>query len=116
MAETAGDEAMARKMQQDEAAVAKGEDEGAESIDLSAIGLGSATKPKHAGEGAWRLVKSVGVGVLGGAATLVAAPAIGAREGGAEGFAATPDAVDAMQKDKEWDERTGTWIIYDLAA
>merc|ERR1719440_558546 len=146
MAETAGDEAMARKMQQDEAAAAKGEDEGAESIDLSAIGLGGATKPKHAGEGAWRLVKSVGVGVLGGAATLVAAPAIGARDGGAKGFAqglaagvagavaiplagvavglkefaegvaATPDAVDAMQKDKEWDERTGTWIIYDLAA
>ena len=124
----------------------RAEDEGAESIDLSAIGLGSTTKPKHAGEGAWRLVKSVGVGVLGGAATLVAAPAIGARgrreglragaRGGgvagavaiplagvavglkefAEGVAATPDAVDAMQKDKEWDERTGTWIIYDLAA
>ena len=84
--------------------------------------------------------------MLGGAAALVAAPAIGAREGGAKGFAqglaagvagavaiplagvavglkefaegvaATPDAVDAMQKDKEWDERTGTWIIYDLAA
>lgn len=147
MADTSGDEELARKLANEDAKTdAKDEGKEGESIDLAAIGLGSSTKPKHAGEGAWRLVKSVGVGVLGGAATLVAAPVVGAREGGAKGFAqglaagvagaialpltgvavglkefgdgvvATPAAVDAMQKDKEWDERTGTWIIYDLKA
>ena len=88
------DEEYARKVQSDEdaksagatAASADAADEGP-NIDLAAIGLGSNTKPKHAGEGAWRLLKSVGVGVAGGAAALVAAPALGAKEGGAKGFA-----------------------------
>jgi hypothetical protein len=43
--------------------------------------------PRHVGQGAWRMVKSVGTGVVAGAATLVAAPIAGAREGGAKGFA-----------------------------
>ena len=147
------DEEYARKVQSDEdaksagatAASADAADEGP-NIDLAAIGLGSNTKPKHAGEGAWRLLKSVGVGVAGGAAALVAAPALGAKEGGAKGFAqglgmgiaaaialpitgvvvglkefgdgvaATPAAVEAANENKEWDPDTGKWIVYDLAA
>lgn len=50
--------------------------------------FGYADKPRHLGEGAWRLFKSVGTGVVAGAATLVSAPIVGAREGGAKGFAA----------------------------
>ena len=42
MADTAGDEAMAKALQESEDSKANGpDDEGAESIDLSAIGLGS---------------------------------------------------------------------------
>jgi hypothetical protein len=49
--------------------------------------FGYSEKPRHVGQGAWRLVKSVGTGVCAGAATLVTAPVVGARENGAKGFA-----------------------------
>jgi hypothetical protein len=50
--------------------------------------FGYSEKPRHAGQGAWRMLKSVGTGVAAGAATLVAAPIAGARENGVKGFAA----------------------------
>jgi hypothetical protein len=49
--------------------------------------FGYSEKPRHLGQGAWRMVKSVGTGVVAGAATLVTAPIVGAREGGVKGFA-----------------------------
>ena len=84
--------------------------------------------------------------MLAGVTTLVAAPVMGAREGGAEGFAKglgigiigaivlpvtgavvgiketvhgamnTPDAVKAHGEDKEWDKETKTYIDYNLVA
>lgn len=39
--------------------------------------FGYSDKPRHAGQGAWRMLKSVGTGVAAGAATLVAAPIAG---------------------------------------
>jgi curved DNA-binding protein CbpA len=106
--------------------------------------FGYSEKPRHAGQGAWRMFKSVGTGVAAGAATLVAAPIAGARESGAKGFAAglgigvlgavvlpvtgavygvsefargvgnTPTAVKAQQDDLEWDKEKGAYVAYSL--
>jgi hypothetical protein len=95
--------------------------------------FGYAESSRDVGTGFGRLFKSVGTGVMAGAATLVSAPIAGAREGGAKGFAAgfglglvgavvlpitgavygcaevargaanTPDAIKAQQADLEWD-------------
>lgn len=50
----------------------------------SALNLKSAG-PKHLGAGLGQALKSVASGVVGGAAALVAAPAMGAKEGGVNG-------------------------------
>jgi len=95
--------------------------------------FGYSESSRDVGTGFGRLFKSVGTGVMAGAATLVSAPIAGAREGGAKGFAAglglglvgavvlpvtgavygcaevargaanTPDAIKAQQADLEWD-------------
>uniref|UniRef100_A0A7S3K2U7 J domain-containing protein n=1 Tax=Aureoumbra lagunensis TaxID=44058 RepID=A0A7S3K2U7_9STRA len=113
-------------------------------VDLSQLGIGGSGPVKHAGQGATRFVKNTAYGFLGGVATLVAAPVIGAKEGGVKGFAQglgagvlgavalpligigvgvkdfvegvvnTPAAVEASNAGKEWDEREGKWILYDL--
>ncbi|CAK0829126.1 unnamed protein product [Prorocentrum cordatum] len=44
------------------------------------------TRPKDLGDGLYRGLKTVGGSLAGGAATLVAAPAVGAKQGGALGF------------------------------
>eukprot|EP00635_Sarcinochrysidales_sp_CCMP3193_P013881 CAMPEP_0118905434 /NCGR_PEP_ID=MMETSP1166-20130328/9441_1 /TAXON_ID=1104430 /ORGANISM="Chrysoreinhardia sp, Strain CCMP3193" /LENGTH=601 /DNA_ID=CAMNT_0006844705 /DNA_START=68 /DNA_END=1873 /DNA_ORIENTATION=+ len=122
----------------------KKEDEEEPSVDLSQMGIGGSGPVKHVGHGVARLLKSTAYGVLGGVGTLVAAPVIGAKESGAKGFAqglaagivgavvlpvvgigygvkelcegvaATPAAVEASSSGKEWDERDGKWILYDL--
>ena len=56
-------------------------------LDLASLGIGGSGPVKHAGHGALRLLKNVAFGVVGGAGTFVAAPIIGAREGGITGFA-----------------------------
>jgi len=101
-------------------------------------------RTKHLGAGVGRGLQSAVGGVLGGAACLVAAPAIGAKEGGVGGFfkglgagvlgaialpvagvvgavaeiggglVNTPEAVMAVAEGKEWDATTGTWVLYDL--
>lgn len=98
--------------------------------------------PMHVAEGAWRGLKSIGTGVVAGAATLVAAPYMGAKEEGAKGFAKglglgivggivlpvtgvvvgisetvkgavnTPTHVKAKMDDKEWDSETQSYITY----
>jgi hypothetical protein len=95
--------------------------------------FGYAEGARDVGTGFARFFKSVGTGVVAGAATLVSAPIAGAREGGAKGFAAglglglvgavvlpvtgmvygcaevakgaanTPGALKAQQADLEWD-------------
>jgi len=108
--------------------------------------FGYSERPRHFGQGAWRMVKSVGTGVAAGAATLVTAPIAGAREGGAKGFctglglglvgavvlpvtgavygatemvrgaANTPEAIKAQQDDLEWDKDQKCYVAYDLGA
>lgn len=131
-------------------AAAASESDGAaadeEPIDLASLGIGDSRPVKHAGQGLYRLVKNVGMGAVGGVGTLLAAPVLGAKEGGAKGFAqgvgaglvglvalpvlgvatgvrelaegicATPAAVEASQDGKEWDEAAGAWVHYDLEA
>ena len=64
----------------------KKEDE--ETFDLTAVGIGSKTPPRHAGDGLYRCIRSVLVGAVGGVAMTLAAPVMGARESGIKGFAA----------------------------
>ena len=101
---------------------------------------------KHLGAGLSSGLKSMVGGVAAGAAALVALPAVGAKDGGASGFAQglaagvvaavalpvvgvasavgsigggllnTPEAMVAVSQGKEWDAATGTWILYDLKA
>mmetsp|Transcript_22191 Transcript_22191/g.68426 ORF Transcript_22191/g.68426 Transcript_22191/m.68426 type:complete len:610 (+) Transcript_22191:135-1964(+) len=107
-------------------------------------GIARSSKTKHAGAGLSRGVQSVLGGVTGGAAALIAAPAIGAKEAGAGGFACglvagvigavalpvaglvggvvqigsgiinTPEAMYASSQGKEFDNSTGEWIFYSL--
>ena len=123
-----------------------GEEEEEEPIDLASLGIGDSRPVKHVGAGVYRLVKNVGMGAVGGVGTMLAAPVIGAKEGGAKGFAqgvgaglvglvalpllgvatgvkelcegvaATPAAIEASQSGKEWDEKDGGWAYYDLEA
>lgn len=44
------------------------------------------SQPKHVGAGMMYGVRDIGLGVLGGVATLVAAPVVGASKEGATGF------------------------------
>ena len=118
----------------------KKEDE--ETFDLTAVGIGSKTPPRHAGDGLYRCVRSVLVGAVGGVAMTLAAPVMGARESGVKGFAAgcaqgvvglvalpligvaqgvydlgrgigaTPVAIQATVVGKEWDGTS--WQFYDL--
>ena len=118
----------------------KKEDE--ETFDLTAVGIGSKTPPRHAGDGLYRCVRSVLVGAVGGVAMTLAAPVMGARESGIKGFAAgcaqgvvglvalpligvaqgvydlgrgigaTPVAIQATVVGKEWDGTS--WQFYDL--
>ena len=118
----------------------KKEDE--ETFDLTAVGIGSKTPPRHAGDGLYRCIRSVLVGAVGGVAMTLAAPVMGARESGIKGFAggcaqgvvglvalpligvaqgvydlgrgigATPVAIQATVVGKEWDGTS--WQFYDL--
>ena len=118
----------------------KKEDE--ETFDLTAVGIGSKTPPRHAGDGLYRCIRSVLVGAVGGVAATLAAPVMGARESGIKGFAggcaqgvvglvalpligvaqgvydlgrgigATPVAIQATVVGKEWDGTS--WQFYDL--
>ena len=118
----------------------KKEDE--ETFDLTAVGIGSKTPPRHAGDGLYRCIRSVLVGAVGGVAMTLAAPVMGARESGIKGFAggcaqgvvglvalpligvaqgvydlgrgigATPLAIQATVVGKEWDGTS--WQFYDL--
>lgn len=115
-------------------------------VDLASLGFGSSGPVKHAGAGVWRFFKATTMGAAQGVGTLLAAPVLGAREGGAAGFAAgvgaglvaavalplvgvavgvkelcegvaaTPAALAATGSGKEWDEDAGAWAHYDLAA
>lgn len=112
--------------------------------DMTALNLKQSSGTKHLGAGIGQAVKSVVAGVGAGAATLIAAPAIGAKEGGATGFAKglgigvlgavalpiagvfsgvgslasgamnTPAAMKASAEGKEWDPVSQTWILYTL--
>ena len=118
----------------------KKEDE--ETFDLTAVGIGSKTPPRHAGDGLYRCIRSVLVGAVGGVAMTLAAPVMGARESGIKGFAggcaqgvvglvalpligvaqgvydlgrgigATPLAIQATVVGKEWDGTS--WQFYAL--
>ena len=113
-----------------------------ETFDLTAVGIGSKTPPRHAGDGLYRCIRSVLVGAVGGVAMTLAAPVMGARESGIKGFAggcaqgvvglvalpligvaqgvydlgrgigATPVAIQATVVGKEWDGTS--WQFYDL--
>ncbi|KAJ8603224.1 hypothetical protein CTAYLR_003850 [Chrysophaeum taylorii] len=132
-------------MKEEEEAAPLSEEEGCkkEEVDLSALGIGG-PPVKHAGHGAYRLLKNTTIGFVGGVGTLIAAPIIGARENGAKGFAqglvngvvggialpvigvatgvkefcegvaATPAAVEASSAGKEWDEKESKWVYYSL--
>mmetsp|Transcript_690 Transcript_690/g.2782 ORF Transcript_690/g.2782 Transcript_690/m.2782 type:complete len:627 (-) Transcript_690:145-2025(-) len=106
---------------------------------------GENSGPRHLGDGLMRGAMHVTEGVAAGAAMLVVSPVVGAREEGATGFVKglgvgilgavglplfktgvavkevvqgainTPAAVRAKTGNKEWDERTGTYITYSLA-
>ena len=105
--------------------------------------LFSTRRPRDARAGASSAAKSVVKGIAGGFAALVAAPVIGAKEGGARGFvkglgagivaavalpvagvcvgavqlgrgiANTPSAIKQSMKGKHWDERRRKWVDYD---
>mmetsp|Transcript_43378 Transcript_43378/g.135896 ORF Transcript_43378/g.135896 Transcript_43378/m.135896 type:complete len:623 (+) Transcript_43378:526-2394(+) len=105
---------------------------------------GEESGPRHLGDGLFRGAGHIVQGVAAGAAMLVAAPVVGAREEGAMGFAKglgiglvaavgmplvstavavkevaqgamnTPAAVSARSTGKEWDDRTGTYVRYNL--
>jgi len=106
--------------------------------------LGGGKKAKHFGAGLGQGISSMVGGVAAGAGVLVAAPIVGAKEGGAAGFAkgltmgvlgavalpiygvasgvgsiargamATPEAVKASSEGKEWDPVSQKWILYTL--
>jgi hypothetical protein len=106
--------------------------------------FGYKDKPRHLGQGVWRFTKSFATGIAAGAATLVTAPVVGAREGGLKGFAAglgmgvvgalvlpaaglvygtseivrgakaTPVAIKAHNSDMEWDREKEDYFIYSL--
>ena len=106
--------------------------------------LFSTRKPRNLSAGVSSGVKSVAKGVAMGAVGLVAAPLIGAKEGGFKGFAAglgagllgavtlpiygtvvgavqlgrgvfnTPEAFAERAKGKIWDEDTRKWVSYNL--
>eukprot|EP00040_Diaphanoeca_grandis_P011155 m.57083 g.57083 ORF g.57083 m.57083 type:complete len:548 (+) comp22337_c0_seq2:407-2050(+) len=103
----------------------------------------SLRKPRDFRAGVSSACKSVAKGVIGGATLLVAAPIMGAREGGARGFikgvgtglvaavvlpvssvvvggvqmvrgaANTPNAIQQSNAGRHWDQRTRTWVDYD---
>mmetsp|Transcript_12852 Transcript_12852/g.15363 ORF Transcript_12852/g.15363 Transcript_12852/m.15363 type:complete len:365 (+) Transcript_12852:59-1153(+) len=142
------EETVVNETKQDENDENQGAAEGAAEEDGDGLKFGDifgySEKSRHAGQGAWRMLKSVGTGVAAGAATLVAAPVAGAREGGAKGFASgvgigvigavvlpvtgvvygvsefargvgnTPTAVKAQQDDLEWDKEKGAYVAYSL--
>ena len=106
--------------------------------------LFSTRRPRSIGAGASSGLKSVAKGVAMGAAGLIAAPALGAKEGGFKGFCAglgagivgaitlpvygaivgtvqvargamnTPEAIAERARGKIWDEDSRTWVSYDL--
>lgn len=106
--------------------------------------LFSTRKPRNASAGVSSGLKSVAKGVGMGAVGLVAAPVMGAREGGAKGFVVglgagivsavalpvygivvgsvqaargvlnTPEAFRERAAGKIWDEDTRAWVSYDL--
>ena len=106
--------------------------------------LFSLRKPRNVATGALSGLKSVIKGTAMGAASLVAAPVMGARENGTRGFLQglgvgiagaiampvagtvvgcvqltrgalnTPDAIAQRLKGKIWDETTREWVLYDL--
>eukprot|EP00630_Chrysocystis_fragilis_P002438 CAMPEP_0197392806 /NCGR_PEP_ID=MMETSP1165-20131217/3935_1 /TAXON_ID=284809 /ORGANISM="Chrysocystis fragilis, Strain CCMP3189" /LENGTH=628 /DNA_ID=CAMNT_0042918447 /DNA_START=15 /DNA_END=1901 /DNA_ORIENTATION=+ len=124
----------------------EGPGEGSAAQGLAALNLnaGGSKQAKHLGAGLGQAIKNVAAGVGGGAATLVALPALGAKEGGAAGFAKglglgvlgavglplwgvckgvgslaqgamnTPEAVKASAEGKEWDPVSAKWILYTL--
>jgi hypothetical protein len=53
---------------------------------LEDIGIGSPTVPKHAGEGTFRLVRSIICGAASGVTAFIAAPVVGAQKEGVKGF------------------------------
>lgn len=109
-------------------------------------GFMAQTRPKDLGDGLYRGLKTVGGSLAGGAATLVAAPAMGARQGGALGFVKglgvgvvggaamavggtfcgvaqmgrgvmqAPKAHWARCEEKVWDQELGQWVDVDLCA
>jgi len=83
-------------------AAAASESDGAgadeEPIDLASLGIGDSRPVKHAGQGLYRLVKNVGMGAVGGVGTLLAAPVLGAKEGGATALVVLAVAVAAREK------------------
>lgn len=106
--------------------------------------LGYTESSKHIGEGSARLIKSLGIGIGAGVASLVAAPVDGARRDGARGFAKgcalgvagavvlpvagamygtseflrgtlnTPRAIKAKADDMEWDKEQSAYANYSL--
>eukprot|EP00405_Crypthecodinium_cohnii_P026616 CAMPEP_0206489588 /NCGR_PEP_ID=MMETSP0324_2-20121206/43365_1 /ASSEMBLY_ACC=CAM_ASM_000836 /TAXON_ID=2866 /ORGANISM="Crypthecodinium cohnii, Strain Seligo" /LENGTH=676 /DNA_ID=CAMNT_0053969367 /DNA_START=44 /DNA_END=2074 /DNA_ORIENTATION=- len=102
------------------------------------------TRPMDAKDGFVRGLKTAGTGVAGGLASMVAAPILGAKSGGAVGFVKglgmgvvggavmavggvacgaaqvgrgvwqVPTAYRARQEEKVWDQETGSWIDVDL--
>eukprot|EP00039_Didymoeca_costata_P028442 m.21076 g.21076 ORF g.21076 m.21076 type:complete len:532 (-) comp7024_c1_seq1:209-1804(-) len=113
------------------------------SEDVEMPSLFSLKKPKDARAGASSALKSLGKGIAAGAATLVAAPIIGAKEQGAVGFvkglgagvvgavtlpiagagvaavqltrgiANTPESFQQRKKGKFWDQKVRKWVDYD---
>ena len=114
--------------------------------DEDGMTLFSLRRPRNVTAGASSGLKSIAKGVAMGAVGLVAAPAIGAKEGGAKGFVQglgagivsaiclpvagvvvgsvqvtrglfnTPEAIKERASGKVWDEDTRSWIRYDLDA
>ena len=104
----------------------------------------STAKSSGAMDGASTFLQNTAAGFMGGAAALVAAPAIGAMQGGVtggflglgagvvglvtlpviglatgmsafcDGMCQAPWATMAMAEGKDWDEETGEWVFYDL--
>ena len=104
----------------------------------------STRRPRNVSAGMSSGLKSVAKGVAMGAAGLIAAPTLGAKEGGFKGFCAglgagligaitlpvygaivgsvqvargamnTPEAIKERANGKIWDEDTRTWVSYDL--
>lgn len=117
----------------------------ADGPELGGLGdLFALKSPKDAMSGTIHLVRNVLTGVVVGVSSLVVAPAIGAKEDGARGFATgvvkgigmcvfmpivgaatgvgqfcrgignTPKAVTAKQRGMQWDREQAEWIYYNL--